>query len=122
MGGTLGTGPVLSFPMGGTLGTGPVLSFPMGGTLGATGWGGGAMPGGAMIVWIPAVVGGPVGTPVAGPTGSPGAAQPVLCAVEPTNPAASLPAGQKVVVIADTETACHAISGTVTHPGAATAP
>ena len=85
------------------------------------------MPGGAMVVWIPAIIGGPAtagGTPVA-PPGATAAAQPVLCAVEPTNTAvlteAGMPAGQKVVVIADTEMACQAINGTVANPTTASA-
>ena len=96
-------------PFWGTLGG----SMP---TVGVPGWGMPTMPGGGMVVWIPAVVGGPSGAPVAAPTGGTGAPQPVLCALDPSNPAAGVPAGQKVVVIADTEMACHAINGAVENP------
>jgi hypothetical protein len=110
---------MLGGPYGSMLGGpyGSMLGGPYGSMLGGPY---GSMPaGGAVVVWIPAVVGGPIGTPGGLPTGAPGAAQPVLCAVEPTNPAASIPAGQKVVLIADTATACQAINGTVANPAAA---
>ena len=58
----------------------------------------------------------------AGRAGGSGAPQPVLCMVEPTNSAviaeANVPAGQKVAVIANTETACRAINGTVANQAA----
>lgn len=91
----------------------------------AWGWNGAAIPlnfgnPSGMTVWIPAIVGVPAMAAVPPPGSAP--SQAVLCVVEPTNPAVSLPAGQKVVVIADSETACDAISGTVSGPAAAGAP
>jgi hypothetical protein len=107
---------------------GSMIGGPYGSMIGGP-YGGMPSGGGGVVVWIPAIVGGPIGmpgappigVPGASPTGGPGAAHPVLCAIEPTNPAAGIPAGQKVVVIADTVTACEAINGTVANPAAAPA-
>ena len=98
--------------------------YPMWGVQGAPAYGVQGAPAYGVVVWIPAVIGGaagPGGTPVAAPGGA-GAPQPVLCMVEPTNSAviaeANVPAGQKVAVIANTETACRAINGTIANQAA----
>ena len=99
--------------------------YPMWGVQGAPAYGVQGAPAYGMVVWIPAVVGGAAGpgaTPVPATSGGTGAPQPVLCMVEPTNSAviaeANVPAGQKVAVIANTETACRAINGTVANQAA----
>ena len=95
--------------------------YPMWGVQGAPAYGVQGAPAYGMVVWIPAVVGGAT-APGAATSGGTGAPQPVLCMVEPTNSAviaeANVPAGQKVAVIANTETACRAINGTVANQAA----
>ncbi len=115
------------YPMWGVQGA-PAYGFsgyPMWGVQGAPAYGVQGAPAYGVVVWIPAVVGGAAGpgaTPVPATSGGTGAPQPVLCMVEPTNSAviaeANVPAGQKVAVIANTETACRAINGTVANQAA----
>jgi hypothetical protein len=98
-----------------------VQGAPAYGVQGAPAYGVQGAPAYGMVVWIPAVVGGAT-APGAATSGGTGAPQPVLCMVEPTNSAviaeANVPAGQKVAVIANTETACRAINGTVANQAA----
>ena len=110
---------------GGGGGGGGFSGYPMWGVQGAPAYGVQGAPAYGMVVWIPAVVGGAAGpgaTPFPATSGGTGAPQPVLCMVEPTNSAviaeANVPAGQKVAVIANTETACRAINGTVANQAA----
>jgi hypothetical protein len=122
-----GSMPAVGMPFTGFGGSMPAVGMPFTGALGFQGYPPyGMPPGGGMVVWIPAIVGGPagpMGTPLAAPPGGTGAPQPVMCMVEATNAAvlaeANAPAGQKVAVIADTEMACRAINGTVANPAAA---